>query len=166
MSFAVVRGALAPLRRMSALADRIRAGDRGLRLRPARPETDLGRTATAIDAMLDSLEAAESDAQSAELRMRQFLADASHDLRTPLAVMSAAAEELLRADPGRAERERRLVELIREGRRAGRLVDDLLLMARLDDADPSSALTARAGRSGAAGDVGRGAGAAGACAIA
>ncbi len=140
LSFMVVRGALSPLRKMSALADRIRAGDRGLRLRPSRPETDLGRTATALDAMLDSLEAAESDAQSAELRMRQFLADASHDLRTPLAVMSAGAEELLRTDPSRPERERRLVELVREGRRAGRLVDDLLLMARLDDADPSSAL--------------------------
>jgi two-component system, OmpR family, sensor kinase len=140
VSFMVVRGALGPLRKMSALADRIRAGDRGLRLRPSRPETDLGRTATALDAMLDSLEAAEADAQSAELRMRQFLADASHDLRTPLAVMSAAAEQLLRSDPGRVERERRLVELIREGRRAGRLVDDLLLMARLDEADPSAAL--------------------------
>ena len=54
--------------------------------------------------------------------------------------MSAAAEELLRSDPGRAVRERQLVELIREGRRAGRLVDDLVLMARLDDRDPSSAL--------------------------
>jgi two-component system OmpR family sensor kinase len=140
LSFTVVGGALAPLRKMTALADRIRAGDRGRRLRPRHPNTDLGRTATALDAMLDSLEDAESDAQSAELRMRQFLADASHDLRTPLAVMSAGAEQLLRSDPGRVERERLLVELIREGRRAGRLVDDLLLMARLDDPDPSSAL--------------------------
>jgi two-component system, OmpR family, sensor kinase len=140
LSLAVVRGALGPLHKMGALADRIRGGDRGLRLRPARPQTDIGRTAAAIDAMLDSLEAAEADAQSAEVRMRQFLADASHDLRTPLAVMSAAAEELLRTDPARSDRERLLVELIREGRRAGRLVDDLVLMARLDDADPSSAL--------------------------
>jgi signal transduction histidine kinase len=140
VSLAVVRGALHPLHKVGALADRVRGGDRGLRLRPARPQTDIGRTAAAIDAMLDSLEAAEADAQSAEVRMRQFLADASHDLRTPLAVMSAAAEDLLRTDPDRSDRERLLVELIREGRRAGRLVDDLVLMARLDDADPSSAL--------------------------
>lgn len=140
LSFSLVGNAIAPLRRMTELADRIRAGDRGRRLRPSRPDTDLGRTAIALDAMLDSLESAETEAQSAETRMRRFLADASHDLRTPLAVMSAGAEQLLRSDPGRVERERRLVELIREGRRAGRLVDDLLLMARLDDPEPSSAL--------------------------
>jgi two-component system OmpR family sensor kinase len=140
LSFTVVGRALAPLRRMAALADRIRGGDRGRRLRPRNPNTDLGRTASALDAMLDSLEDAEAEAQSAETRMRRFLADASHDLRTPLAVLSAGAEQLLRVDHGRAERERRLVELIRESRRAGRLVDDLLLMARLDDPDPTSAL--------------------------
>jgi signal transduction histidine kinase len=140
LSFTVVGRALSPLRRMAALADRIRGGDRGGRLRPRNPNTDLGRTAAALDAMLDSLEDAEAEAQSAEHRMRRFLADASHDLRTPLAVMSAGAEQLLRNEHGRTERERLLVELIREGRRAGRLVDDLLLMARLDDPDPSSAL--------------------------
>ena len=75
--------ALAPLDRMTALAWRIRDGARGRRLRPTRPSTDLGRTAAAFDGMLDALEAAEADARSAQDRMRQFLADASHDLRTP-----------------------------------------------------------------------------------
>jgi two-component system OmpR family sensor kinase len=140
LSITVVRTALAPLRRMSRLAHRIGAGERGRRLQPTRPHTDLGRTASAMDAMLDSLEDAEAKAQDAETRMRQFLADASHDMRTPLAVMLAEAEQLLRADPGRAKREARLVELIREGHRAARLVDDLLLMVRLDDDDPSAAL--------------------------
>ena len=64
--------------------------------------------------------------------MRRFLGDASHDLRTPVAGVLAASESILRDDPGRAERERRLVAMIREARRAGRLVDDLLLMTRLD----------------------------------
>ena len=83
--------------------------------------------------MLDALEAS-------ELRMRAFLADASHDLRTPVAGVIATADALLRDDPDRAERERRLVAMVREARRAGRLVDDLLLMARLDGADPAAAL--------------------------
>jgi two-component system OmpR family sensor kinase len=129
----VVSSALAPLGRMTALAGRIAAGNRGERLRPRRPGTDLGRTAVAFDGMLDALEAS-------ELRMRGFLADASHDLRTPVAGVIAAADSLLRDDPGRAERERRLVAMVREARRAGRLVDDLLLMARLDGADPGREL--------------------------
>ena len=124
--------ALAPLDRMTALAWRIRDGARGRRLRPTRPGTDLGRTATAFDGMLDALEAAEADARSAQDRMRQFLADASHDLRTPLAAIIASAEQVLRTDPDRETRERRLVEVVREARRSSRLVDDLLFMARLD----------------------------------
>jgi two-component system OmpR family sensor kinase len=129
----LVSSALSPLGRMTGLAGRIAAGNRGERLRPRRPGTDLGRTAVAFDGMLDALEAQ-------ELRMRGFLADASHDLRTPVAGVIATADSLLRDDPGRAERERRLVAMVREARRAGRLVDDLLLMARLDGIDPGREL--------------------------
>jgi two-component system OmpR family sensor kinase len=128
----VVGLALAPLARMTTLAHRIAGGTRGRRLRPTRQRTDLGRTAAAFDTMLNALEQAEQQAQSAETRMRQFLADASHDLRTPIAGVIATAERVLRDDPARAARELRLIELIREARRAGRLVDDLLMMARLD----------------------------------
>jgi two-component system OmpR family sensor kinase len=124
--------ALAPLDRMTALAWRIRDGARGRRLRPTRPSTDLGRTAAAFDGMLDALEAAEADARSAQDRMREFLADASHDLRTPLAAIIANAEQVLRTDPDRETRERGLVGVVREARRSSRLVDDLLFMARLD----------------------------------
>jgi two-component system, OmpR family, sensor kinase len=128
----VVSGALAPLSRVAAVAGRIAAGGRGERLRPTRTGTDLGRTAVALDGMLDALEAS-------ELRMRGFLTDASHDLRTVAGVI-ATADSLLRDDPDRAERERRLVAMVREARRAGRLVDDLLLMARLDGAEPEREL--------------------------
>ena len=128
----VVGVALAPLDRMTTLAQRIRDGARGRRLRPTRPDTDLGRTAVAFDGMLDELESAESQALAAEDRMRQFLADASHDLRTPLAAMIASAERILRENPARAGREAQLVHVVRDGQRAARLVDDLLFMARLD----------------------------------
>ncbi|WP_338181708.1 HAMP domain-containing sensor histidine kinase [Jatrophihabitans sp.] len=149
----VVGAALAPLRRMRLLADRIRAGLRGVRLRPTRPGTDLGRTALAIDDMLEALEAAETDARSAELRMRQLLADVSHDLRTPIAGVITSAEHLLRTDPSRAAREQRLVELIREGRRAARLVDDLLLMTRLDVDAPSAGVPVAVDVAAVAGEV-------------
>jgi len=133
----VVHTALGPLDRMTALADRIRNGTRGRRLHPTRPRTELGRTAVAFDGMLDALESAEADAHQAEDRMRQFLADASHDLRTPLAGVIGNAELLLRANPDRAERETRLVDLVREAQRAARLVDDLLLITRLDTPQPT-----------------------------
>jgi two-component system OmpR family sensor kinase len=133
----VVHTALGPLDRMTALADRIRNGTRGRRLHPTRPGTELGQTAVAFDGMLDALESAEADAHQAEDRMRQFLADASHDLRTPLAGVIGNAELLLRANPPRAERETRLVDLVREAQRAARLVDDLLLITRLDTPQPT-----------------------------
>ena len=132
----VVSLALRPLDRMTALAHRIRAGARGRRLRPTKPQTEIGRTATAFDEMLDSLEAAETAAQLAQEQMRQFLADASHDLRTPLAGVIAGSDALLRSDfdqLDRADREQRLVAIVRQARQAARLVDDLLVMARLDN---------------------------------
>ena len=134
--------ALRPMDRMAALARRIGAGARGRRLRPTKPDTDLGRTAVAFDEMLDALEAAETSAHQAQERMRQFLADASHDLRTPLAGIVAGADALLRADfdrLDRADREQRLVAIVRQSRHAARLVDDLIVMARMDNTRPGAA---------------------------
>jgi signal transduction histidine kinase len=84
--------------------------------------------------MLDELEGAESRAQQAEARTRAFLADAAHELRTPIAGVQAAAETLLHAGDqlGAAEREQLEVLLVREALRAGKLVSDLLQTARLD----------------------------------
>jgi signal transduction histidine kinase len=67
----------------------------------------------------------------AEERMRRFLADASHELRTPIAGVQASAETLLRTSPGRAAREKLVLAILREAHRAGRLVDDLLAITRL-----------------------------------
>lgn len=128
----VVGRALKPLDRINATARSITAGDRGRRLHPDRPETELGRTATAFDDMLDAVEGAEAQAREAENRMRGFLSDAAHELRTPLTGIRAAAEHLVRADPGRAEREQLTVTVVREANRASRLVDDMLTMAHID----------------------------------
>lgn len=128
----VIGRALRPLDQMTATARSITAGDRGRRLRPDRPGTELGRTATAFDAMLDEVEGAETTALAAERRLRTFLSDAAHELRTPLTGVQAAAERLLRGDGDRARTEELSVTVIREARRAGRLVDDMLTMARID----------------------------------
>lgn len=72
----------------------------------------------------------------AEEGMRRFLADASHELRTPIAGVQASAETMLRTDPGHAAREKLLLQILREAHRAGRLVDDLLTMTRLEQGTP------------------------------
>ncbi|MEJ5914416.1 sensor histidine kinase [Pseudokineococcus sp. 1T1Z-3] len=129
---AVVGQVLAPLDRITATARSIAAGDRGRRLRPDRPGTELGRTAAAFDDMLDAVEGAEARARASEERMRALLSEAAHELRTPLAGVHAAADLLVRAERPRAETERLAAAVARESRRASRLVDDLLTMARID----------------------------------
>jgi two-component system OmpR family sensor kinase len=130
----LVRFALRPLDHMATLARSIAGGDRGRRLAPTRPDTELGRTAAAFDNMLDELEGAEQQARRAESRTRQFVADAAHELRTPIAGLQAVAESVLQQSPETdpEERDRMLLLLVRESRRAGRLVDDLLALARID----------------------------------
>lgn len=130
---AISRAALAPLDRMTAMARSITGGDRGARLTPEHPDTEIGRAASAIDEMLDALEASET-------RMRAFLDDASHELRTPIASLQASAETLLHASLSRQEREQLAVDMVREGQRASRLVDDLLALARLDQGGPTNAM--------------------------
>ncbi|NQX35419.1 HAMP domain-containing histidine kinase [Herbiconiux sp. VKM Ac-2851] len=157
----VVRRSLRPLETMTALARDIGDGDRGRRLHPTRPRTEIGRTARAFDEMLDGVEGAERAARDAELvardaeqtareaeaasqrselvaveaerRVRAFVSDAAHELRTPVAGMRAAADTLVRASVAPPEQERLAMHVVREAARAGRLIDDMLLMARLDE---------------------------------
>ncbi|HJY43999.1 MAG TPA: HAMP domain-containing sensor histidine kinase [Propionibacteriaceae bacterium] len=131
---AAVRVALRPLDSMAALAKTISQGNRGYRLAPTRTDTELGQTAQAFDEMLDELEGAERRAQQAEERTRAFLADAAHELRTPIAGVQAAAETMLHHDDqlDRDERQHLQALLVREAERAGALISDLLAAARLD----------------------------------
>jgi signal transduction histidine kinase len=126
------------------LATDIATGHRGRRLRPKRTDTELGRAAGAFDGMLEALEASERRAQEAaesarraEEATRRFLVDAAHELRTPIAGIQAAAEQLAsnaaqdHDDEARAQY-RRASLLFSDARRAGRLVSDMLDLSRID----------------------------------
>lgn len=138
---AVSRAALRPLDRLTALANAITTGDRGRRLRPDRTDTELGRAASAFDGMLDALELSEhrarhaaDTAQRAETATRRFLVDAAHELRTPIAGIQVAAEQVAHSasehrDDGQY---RRASLLLSDARRAGRLVSDMLDLSRID----------------------------------
>jgi two-component system, OmpR family, sensor kinase len=130
----VVRLALSPLDAMTRVARGIAGGQRGRRLWAQPGDTELGRTAAAFDNMLDALEGAERRALASEERMRRFVADAAHELRTPITGITAAAEAVLQqpTDIDPQDRQRLLLVLGGEARRAGRLIDDLLDVARID----------------------------------
>jgi len=131
----VLRGTRTALRPLSAVIDtatRIAHGDSKLRLNPSRTDTELGSLAAAFDQMVDALETAIEEARASDAATRRFLADASHELRTPIAGLQASVETLLREQPERPERDRLEAAVARESERVGRLVDDLLGLARLE----------------------------------
>ena len=86
----------------------------------------------ALARALVALDRAVADARASEAAMRTFLADASHELRTPVAALQATAERLLRDQPGRPARDAIEAQLARDSGRLGHLIDDLLNLARLD----------------------------------
>jgi two-component system OmpR family sensor kinase len=131
----VLRGTHTALRPLSAVvetATRIAHGDTRLRLKPSRTDTELGSLAAAFDRMLDSLETAIEKARASDAATRRFLADASHELRNPIAALQASVETLLREQPPRPERDRLEAAVARHSERLGRLVNDLLSLARLE----------------------------------
>ena len=108
------------------------------------PSTEVGRLATAINRMLDRLQGAfdqrEQDLvtlQESEARMRQFVADASHELRTPITATAAYAELFERGARDRPDDlERAMTGIRSETARMADLVEDLLLLAQLDEGRP------------------------------
>jgi signal transduction histidine kinase len=97
--------------------------------------------AAAFDDMVDALEAAVRQAKDSEETMGRFLADASHELRRPIAAVQASAETLLREQPRRPTRDALEAALAGDAARLGRLVDDLLSLARLDAPAPARSAT-------------------------
>lgn len=132
------RRALGPIDEVVATARRIGAGRTGERLRPDRPGTELGRMATAFDEMLDALEEALEESRTAEARMRRFVAQAAHQLRTPVAALRSSVDALMRIDDEN-EREQLLDHVGSEMVRISRLVRSLLRLAELDEAELSPA---------------------------
>jgi two-component system, OmpR family, sensor kinase len=137
LSLAVVRLGLMPLERIAATAGDIAGGDLSRRVEPAEPETEIGRLGLALNAMLAQIETAFAARTASEDRLRRFVADASHELRTPLTAIRGYAELFRR---GAAERPEDLARAMRrieeEAARMGVLVEDLLLLARLDQGRP------------------------------
>lgn len=133
----VVRRGLSPLERMGQTARSIVATDLSRRVTPSTEKTEVGRLGLALNTMLAQLEAAFAARAAQEQRLRHFISDASHELRTPLTSMQGYAELLVRNpqmerdDLGLAMR-----RMQNETIRMGVLVDDLLLLARLDQGRP------------------------------
>jgi signal transduction histidine kinase len=140
---AVTGVALRPLNDMTSLAMKITDGELGQRLEVDDPNTELGKTAVAFDKMLDALENSLMRARLAEERLRQLCADVAHELRSPVSSMVAAADNLMRevslgkrtAAATRTLAEETAMAVVRDGRRAGRIVGDLTLAAQLDVAE-------------------------------
>ncbi len=132
-----VRRGLRPLDDMAKTADAIASGDLSRRVEPADDETEVGRLGTALNAMLAQIERAFAEKSTSEARLRQFVADASHELRTPLTSIRGYAELLGKgAITEEEERSRALHRVEHEAARMSGLVDDLLLLARLDQGRP------------------------------
>ena len=137
LSMAVVRLGLLPLERIAQTAGDIAGGDLSRRVDPAEPDTEIGRLGLALNAMLAQIETAFAEKAASEDRLRRFVADASHELRTPLTAIRGYAELFRR---GAAERPEDLARAMRriedEATRMSVLVEDLLLLARLDQGRP------------------------------
>jgi two-component system OmpR family sensor kinase len=133
-AFFVVRLGLRPLDRIEVTAGEIAAGQLSRRVSPATPRTEVGRLGLALNAMLDRLERAFAERTASEERLRQFLSDASHELRTPLASIRGYAElHRMGATEDAAGAELAMRRIEDESKRMGVLVEDLLMLARLDE---------------------------------
>jgi two-component system OmpR family sensor kinase len=161
---AIVRASLRPLRDIERTAQAIAAGDLSRRVPDQDPVTEVGRLGRSLNTMLSQIESSfyaqaqsEAAARRSEERMRQFVADASHELRTPLTAMRGYAEYYRQrgglhedapssgqpsdelgshAQLTRTDMDRIMQRVEQESARMGVLVEDMLLLARLDQQRP------------------------------
>ena len=144
LGYLVVRRSLRPLVEVETTAAAIADGDLHRRIPDAGTRTEVGRLSRALNGMLSQIQAAftasaasEDAARQSEQRMRRFVGDASHELRTPLTTIRGFAElyrQGAASEPADVQRLMRRIE--GEADRMGLLVEDLLLLARLDSQRP------------------------------
>ncbi len=128
-----VNRAMKPVDRMVDSATKIAGGDLSHRIEDSNPETELGMLGVALNDMLTKIELAFDEEQRAKDRLKQFVADASHELRTPIAAVRGYTELYRRGALSDVDDlDRAMTRIGMESSRMGRLVEDLLLLARLD----------------------------------
>ncbi|MGH9094851.1 MAG: sensor histidine kinase, partial [Acidimicrobiales bacterium] len=133
-SWLVLRRGLRPLERMAGQARSITAGDLSQRVSPAGGGSEVGQLGLALNTMLGDIEAAFAEREAIELRLRRFLADASHELRTPLTSIQGFAELFrISGEDAGVDLPTILRRIEQETARMKVLVEDLLLLARLDE---------------------------------
>lgn len=137
LSYVMVRRDLRPLDAMTEAAGAIARGDLSQRVAPAPEGTEVGQLGTAFNTMLDEIEVAFAQRAASEARLRRFLADASHEMRTPLTSILGYSELFELGVRDRPEDLARSLRHIRdEASRMETLVDDLLALAQLDHERP------------------------------
>jgi len=124
---------LKPLEAVEDTAEAIAAGDLSARLPAAKPDTEVGRLTTSLNTMLARIEESFTARVESENKLRRFVADASHELRTPLTAIRGFAELHRQGAVVGEEKTKELINRIeKESVRMSSLVEDLLLLARLD----------------------------------
>lgn len=144
LGWLIIHVDLRPLRDIERTAEEIAAGQLTSRVPGANERTEVGHVAAALNVMLGRIQdafaardATEAELRASEDRLRRFVGDASHELRTPIAAVSAYAELFEEGAATRpADLERAMGGIRRETARMGHLVEDLLLLARLDEGRP------------------------------
>lgn len=131
----VIRIGMRPLKDVEVTAGEIAGGNLSVRMPDANPDTEVGRLVTALNAMLSRIESSFAARLESENRLRRFVADASHELRTPITAIRGFSELYRQGAVVGEEPTKNLVARIEgESVRMSTLVEDLLLLARLDQA--------------------------------
>jgi two-component system OmpR family sensor kinase len=130
---AVVKIGLNPLASVEDTAERIAGGDLSARLPDAKPGTEVGRLVSSLNSMLARIEESFAARTESENKLRRFVADASHELRTPITAIRGFSELHRQGAVAEGAPTKELIGRIEnESKRMGSLVEDLLLLARLD----------------------------------
>jgi two-component system, OmpR family, sensor kinase len=137
LAYLLVRHELRPLEKIEETAATIAAGDLSRRVEGENKATEIGSLARSLNSMLTQIELAFEERRQTESRLRQFVADASHELRTPLTSVRGFAELFRRGAATRPDDLALVMNRIEsEAERMGALVEDLLLLANLDQGRP------------------------------